>query len=148
MGFYNHTAGSCSVTVVEEPAQSRRKRFINSCYRHHINEPCRRADWSNRLLRMFRTERRSRCHLVPRQAPRCCKAFLAQQRRYWRRRRWVVTRHARKGTNVFAMNASTITAKESGPLVCTAIGQTRRYPYVQPPKVSSLPCSCAGVSGL
>ena len=100
----------------------------------HANEPCCRAGWSNHVLRMFRTERRSRCHLVPRQAPRCCKAFLAQQRRYWRRRRWVVTRHARKGTNVFAMNASTITAKESGPLVCTAIGQTRRYPYVQPPK--------------
>ena len=48
----------------------------------HANEPCCRAGWSNHVLRMFRTERRSRCHLVPRQAPRCCKAFLAQQGYY------------------------------------------------------------------
>ena len=46
------------------------------------NEPSHRAACRNRFLRMFRTELRSRCRLVPRQAHRYCKPSLAYQGGY------------------------------------------------------------------
>lgn len=44
-----------------------------------FDEPGRRPAWNSRFLHMFRTEPRSRCRFLPRQATHCCKPLWAYQ---------------------------------------------------------------------
>ena len=96
------------------------------------NEPSHPAVSRNRFLRMFRTELRSRSRLVLRQAPRCCKPILAYQGGYVDSGHGESKVRRGKARTCSQQLQVVITPKGSGLRVCTAICQTKWYPYGQP----------------